>query len=164
MACHKEYIFTLCILSFSLFRWRPGCTERALPASRTHVTHSAPSRTNVSSCIIMHQPDAKIPTLPKFLLSASSQTCTSPMLLFKKRLQIMTLNRSVLHKSTSVLLCLKRAQTPVSSLFLQRYASGRCSSSDDTSLPSMAGRGSGDCLKTSITYLCAASKVSRRSS
>lgn len=106
-----------------------------------------------------------VPYLLRVLLSASPQTCTSPMLPFKKLLQIMTQNRCVAQKSHRS--CFIPPETcPCSSLLfvLQRYASGRCSISADTSLPSTAERGSGHCLKTSIIFLCAASKVSRRSS
>lgn len=79
----KRYIFTFsnmrsCILSFSLFRWRPGCTERVLPASQTHVTPSTLLMTNVSFCTIMPQPDTKIHTLLKFLpRHAPHQCCCS---------------------------------------------------------------------------------------
>lgn len=74
-----------CILFFSLFRWRPGCTGRALPASQTHATPSAPSMTNVSSCINMLRPDAEI-------LSSAS-----PPLLWKPFLTIWSWGNTKVH-------------------------------------------------------------------
>lgn len=79
-----------CILLFSLFRWRPGCTERALPASQTLATPSAPSMTNVSSCISMLRPEAEI-------LSSAS-----PPLLWKPFLAIWSWGSTKVHQKVLI--------------------------------------------------------------
>lgn len=115
----------------SLFHWRPGCIEKALPASLTHPTPWAPLMTSVSFHLstcrsdnshlgvmeAFHRQTKQLPdgsqvicrplsvTFTKILLSASFQTCTSPTSVFKKQLQTTTLTRCVtptLHQSLSL--------------------------------------------------------------
>lgn len=123
--CSIFLYFLIYVPTLSLFHWRPGCTEKALPASLTHPTPSAPLMTSVSFRLSTCRPDdshlgisassveafhrqiKQLPdgtqviccpyrvTLTKILLSASFQTCTSPTSVFKKQLQTMTLNRCV---------------------------------------------------------------------